>query len=145
MRRRKGGPSLLVAVLSVQAIFVRTTHPTPEEQLIKRIEELGGIVHMRPDQPCDTCLRGAVATKDIAPADVILRIPAQALVHFPHFDHPVFAAVSICLSCSVPLKNQCHINILTHPTTFSLRNMPGCFSHKYIRIRPSMRLTQTTS
>lgn len=45
-------------------------------------------------------MRGAIATQDIPPAGIILRIPSQTLIRLFHFEHNAFAAVSHSLKVS---------------------------------------------
>lgn len=91
-------PRCLLLLLSLQAALAWSLvgakkEQTIEEQLIASVLAQGGKLDgFAIGQACPTCLRGVVASKDLKPDDILVRVPFKAIMRLKDLAHSAFPA-----------------------------------------------------
>ena len=93
-RRYLAASAFIVLCAATYGVLYATLSSGWEDAVVKWVRQNGGVANIRPGKPCRSCMRGAIATQNIPPAGIILRIPSQTLIRLFHFEHNAFAAVS---------------------------------------------------
>jgi hypothetical protein len=85
---------MFLASKTWQKLANKPTSNVKEQVLIDWVLSHGAVVNAEIGKACTSCPRGLIATRDLKPASLILRIPETAMIKFPYIKHSAFAAVS---------------------------------------------------